>query len=281
MKHASRLVRRGVVGVGVIALALLMPMRGALRSAQAIEKCAVPITLSDDDIFYMSYYDVATSSMKSAAGYGGASSSGGAGDGTVRIIDPTSAPVFDDAPPPSGINCAMLYVFDDTEEMQACCGCPVTSDGMRTFSVINDLTRNFGVNKGNLTAGVIDLISAELNFTPVPGIPPPNGVNLTGTTAGGCDPTGGRLNSKNQGTGEPVFTVSALRAWMIHTESEAATAPGIGFIQGVSVEEFKQAPLDVDHYCNLQDQCAFILGNGSGTGFCSCGAGENNTRPQS
>ena len=99
----------------------------------------------------------------------------------------------------------MIYVFDDTEEMQTCCGCPVTPDGMRTFSVINDLTRNFGVNKGNLNAGVIDVISAELNFTPAPGVQPPNGINLTGGTVGGCDPTGGRLNGKNQGTGNPVF----------------------------------------------------------------------------
>jgi len=92
--------------------------------------------------------------------------------------------------------------------------------------------------------------------------------------------TGGRLNGKNQGTGRPVYPTSALRAWMTHTEKEFGTAPAGGFITGASVEEFKKAPLNVNHYCNLQDQCAFILGNGSGTGFCSCGAGENSTRPQ-
>jgi len=67
---------------------------------------------------------------------------------------------------------------------------------------------------------------------------------------------------------------------MTHTESEFGTAPSVGFITGASVEEFKSAPLDATHYCVLQDQCAFILGNSSGTGFCNCGAGESNTRPQ-
>jgi len=32
----------------------------------------------------------------------------------------------------------MLYVFDDAEEMQACCGCPIIPDSMRTYSVFND-----------------------------------------------------------------------------------------------------------------------------------------------
>jgi len=270
MKEFSRLIGGGVVGAGVIALVLLMPVRGALRSAQAQTFPTV-----GDDVFYTSYYDVSTSIAKSAAGYGGPGSSGGAGDGTVRIVNPTSNDTIQ-----SGTLCAMIYVFDDIEELQACCGCPVTPDGMRTYSVINDLTKNFGVNKGNLNAGVIDVTSARINFTPVPGIKPPNGINCTSGTAGCCDPTGGGLNNKSQGTGTHLRATSALRAWMTHAETEFGTVPNAGFINGVTVEEFAKAPLDDTHSDNLQDQCAFILGNGSGSGFCSCGAGESNTRPQ-
>ena len=60
----------------------------------------------------------------------------------------------------------MIYVFDDIEEMQTCCGCPISADGMQTLSTINNLTSNFGVNKGDLSAGVIKLLSARLNFAP-------------------------------------------------------------------------------------------------------------------
>src|SRR5208283_4468639 len=98
------------------------------------------------------YYDVATSTQPSASGYGGKGASGGVGDGLVRIVN-----VGDVAPGQNGTVCAMIYVFDDIEEMQACCGCPVTPDGLRTMSVINNLTKNFGVNRGNLNAGVIDI----------------------------------------------------------------------------------------------------------------------------
>jgi len=128
MKEFSRLIGGGVVGAGVIALVLLMPVRGALRSAQALSLCEVPITTGNGDVFYTSYYDVSTSIAKSAAGFGGPGSSGGAGDGTVRIVNPTSNDTIQ-----SGTLCAMIYVFDDIEELQACCGCPVTPDGMRTY----------------------------------------------------------------------------------------------------------------------------------------------------
>ena len=30
--------------------------------------------------------------------------------------------------------CAMIYVFDPFEDMQECCGCPVTPDGLLTLS---------------------------------------------------------------------------------------------------------------------------------------------------
>src|SRR5208337_2735473 len=118
--------------------------------------------------FLTTYYDVASSVKTTAAGYGGSGSSGGAGDSLVRVINP----MHDDTTQ-NGTLCAMFYVFDDNEEIQACCGCPVTPDGLRTLSVINDLTGNFGINRGDLAAGVIDLVSSSPNWTaPFAGAPP-------------------------------------------------------------------------------------------------------------
>ena len=88
-----------------------------------------------------------------------------------------------------GTVCAMIYVFDDIEEMQACCGCPVTPDGVRTLSVINNVTKDFGVNRGNLNAGVVDIMSVAPNLLlPTPIALPPQISNLS-PSGWACDPS--------------------------------------------------------------------------------------------
>ncbi len=57
----------------------------------------------------------------------------GAPDGTVRINNPGTT---------NGNLCAMIYVFDNDQEMNECCGCITTPDGLRTLSVKNNLTNN-------------------------------------------------------------------------------------------------------------------------------------------
>jgi hypothetical protein len=227
--------------------------------------------LAQDDDYYVTYYDVATSASPSRAGYGGPGFSGGAGDNTVRITNPGS-----DA---NQTLCAMIYVFDDFEELQACCGCPVTPDGLRTLSTINNLTFNFGVNKGNLNAGVIKLISSTYNF--VPGNPNPTGVNPPGTngaTSGNiplaCSPTGAASNDPFH-RAAPVNPTPALRAWMTHDElQEPGNIPSGHAVQGVSVEEFQASPLDSTELANLQEGCELAITGGSGVGTCTCGSGD-------
>src|SRR5580704_14095847 len=52
---------------------------------------------------------------------------GGAGDNIIRLVNPNGAA----NPLLVGNNeqdvCAMIYVFDDDEEMGECCGCPLSS----------------------------------------------------------------------------------------------------------------------------------------------------------
>ncbi|MFZ0889548.1 MAG: hypothetical protein WA005_13925 [Candidatus Binataceae bacterium] len=223
----------------------------------------------------VSYYDVATSVMPSAAGYGGAKASGGAGDALLRIINPNH-----DSTVQNGTLCALMYVFDDNEEMQACCGCPVTPDGLRTISVINQLTSNWGVNKGNLAAGVIDILSVAPGWVaPFPGAPPPRGVNVAGSTGLGCDPSFG-FGSR---TSESTTGGSELRASMDHTESMVGTAAPFTAVVSTSTDDLRQTPSDPTHVIDLIESCGFLLGNASGSGVCSCGAGDNQSsfRPHS
>ncbi|MFZ0888887.1 MAG: hypothetical protein WA005_10575 [Candidatus Binataceae bacterium] len=240
-------------------------------SESAVEPCML-----------VSYYDVATSVTPSAAGYGGRGQSGGAGDALVRIVNPNHN---DPDNLQNGTLCAYIYVFDDNEEMQACCGCPVTPDGMRTISVVNQLTSNWGVNKGNLAAGVIDIFSGQLDWVaPFPGAPPPRGVNVAGTSGLGCDPSGG-LGS---GTSEHAIVNSDLRAWTDHAESmvglPSTIVPGLTTrVVSTSTDQFASVPSDPNHGTDIIESCGFLLRNGSGSGVCSCGAGDSQSlfRPHS
>jgi hypothetical protein len=231
----------------------------SIFSAGSIGKCK-----EFDDALRTSYYDVATSFAPSKSGYGGLGSSGGAGDNTVRAVNPTSV---------IGNLCAMVYVFDDTEQLEACCGCPITPDGLRTWSVINDLTFNFGTNRGNLNAGVIDVIATRPNFEvgSLPALPPPPGTNFPTNGTEGCSPTGGA-------SGDPRATAivpnPTLRLWITHSEllepGLITRAPSVSS----SAEDFLASPLDVRHLFNLQIDCAKLITNGSNAGTCACGAGD-------
>jgi len=222
------------------------------------------------DYSFTHYYDVATSSSPSASGYGGRGASGGIGDGLVRIVN---AEDFD--PTQNGTVCAMIYVFDDLEEMQACCGCPVTPDGLRTMSVINNLTKNFGVNRGNLNAGVIDIIATNPNFFFSKPIPLPPQIGTLGSSGWVCDPSTSfslTIGALDEGTS----AVPGLSAWITDNEGNAPVpAASKALIKGVSVSEFQPVGPDPVHERDLFDFCLFLIQNGSGTGACSCGSGDS------
>ncbi|HYA35836.1 MAG TPA: hypothetical protein VEF03_09455 [Candidatus Binataceae bacterium] len=253
-KHHKVSVGRGLIVTAALAFGLF---RASGASAQ-------PVDLHH---FMTHYYDVATSNSPSASGYGGNGASGGIGDGLVRIANGG-----DVATQQRGTLCAMIYVFDDLEEMQACCGCPVTPDGLRTMSVINNLTKNFGVNRGNLNAGVIDILSTTPDlFIPKP-VPLPPQIQPIGTSGWACDPTdkfGPQVGGVNTGV-----EVDGLRAWMTDTEGNVPVPASKTLIKGTSVGEFQFAIEDSNH-AEILDFCLFLITNGSGTGACSCGSGDS------
>src|SRR5208282_4891158 len=64
-----------------------------------------------------------------------------AGDALVNIIAPFEGnPTAANPALENGETCAMIYVFDTSQAMQACCGCPVTADGLLTLSITNQLS---------------------------------------------------------------------------------------------------------------------------------------------
>jgi len=84
-------------------------------------------------------------------------------DATVRIINDGN----------NGDLYANIYVFNDSEELQECCSCEITPDGIVSESVNKNLTANplTGITP---TRGVIKVITNNVQGAAV-GIPPPLG----------------------------------------------------------------------------------------------------------
>jgi hypothetical protein len=163
----------------------------------------------------------------------------GAPDATVRIDNPGS-----DAATKVGIDgsgtsdlCAMIYVFDNDQQLSECCGCLVTPNGLRTLSVRKDLTGNplTGVVSNN---GVIKIVSSAINNSP-------------------CDPT------------SDVYPAPAIRAWASHIQNK------VGASYPITETAFTNATLsEEEFFFNLEEQCSFAQRLGSGHAICSCGTGD-------
>ena len=262
--------------ISIFAAALVLLARSPVLSQET------NVNVVGAGVFETSYFDVATSQFQSAAGFGGGGS-GGAGDNTVRISNATAQ---------NGTLCAMIYVFDDSAQMQACCGCPVTPNGIRTLSVANNLTFNFGVAKGNVNAGTIYMISSTPNFAPGSSLalPAPLGTNgclldsLTDLpsmacllTSPGCDPAGSSATDKRV---KAINPTPGLHAWITHDElAQPGGIPNASSVQGTSVDDFQDSPLESAHVTALGNLCNELVSNGSGAGVCTCGTGENSVAP--
>jgi hypothetical protein len=151
----------------------------------------------------------------------------GAPDATVRVTNPGTS---------NGNLCAMVYVFDNDQQMDECCGCITTPDGLRTFSVTKDLTSNPLVGIVVKT-GDVKIVSAAVNNSP-------------------CEPSAN------------VTPYPSLRAWGTHIQNK------VGSAYPITETEFQAATLSAGELSSLQADCYFVERLGSGHGICSCGTGD-------
>ncbi len=176
-----------------------------------------PIT--NDSPFQLNYY----SNRNNSAG----------ADQTLRIINDG----FNGSPmsPNEGRLCANIYVFDTTQEMIECCSCRLTGNGLRTISVLNDLTQN-----------------------PLTGFPAPDSgvIKILTTNDTTCNETG-------PGTLSP-----GLIAWQTHVEQ-----PVLGTFV-TSVTQYGDGTLSASEFAFLGQACGFVQYLGSGKGVCKCGTGS-------
>jgi hypothetical protein len=219
--------------------------------------------------YSLSYFDVATAFVPSTGGYGGPGDSGGTGDALLRIVNagnfetPDGITMMADSVLDSeqlGAVCANIYVFNDVQELQECCSCPLTPNSLMTFSVINDLTSNSLNLQESLSAGVIKILGSK----------PADPTH--------CNNTPGAVTAAAP-FGAPA---EGLHAWLNHTETmasnQAGFTPPYGFVTSTSVDEFAHTDLDRGEARFLFAGCAAInAADHTGTqaiGICKCGLGD-------
>jgi hypothetical protein len=145
-------------------------------------------------------------------------------DSTIRITNP--ATVAQDL-------CAMVYVFDQDQQMSECCGCQVSQNGLLTLSLNQNLLNNPLTSVRSKT-GTVMLVSADYSSN-------------TTCNASAITPKG------------------TVVAWSTRLPQSPST-------QMPSTEDtLSNSTLSTTLAAALQAQCSFIQQLGSGQGQCGCG----------
>jgi hypothetical protein len=185
---------------------------------------AIAQSTGDEAAYFVAYYSNANTAS--------------APDSVVRLVNDgeTSNTAYEGQP--NGTLWADFYVFDDSQELQSCCSCVVTADGLISESVNKELTNSTFTGK-HPSRGVIKIISSSNN-----------------------DPT------------NPV-AVPGLRGWF--TTVDAATYPGAGtptvkpaapfYVTRTDLHDANLGGIEAN---NLGTLCSYGLTIGSGAGLCHC-----------
>jgi len=165
-----------------------------------------------------------------ALGYYSGANAEGNPDTTLRVINDGSAGEAD--------LCAAIYVFDNSQELQACGSCPVTADGIISESVNRNLLGNPLTSAIN-HAGVVKVLS-------------------TATATGG--PTECNATAKYAGAVTP-----GIRGWITHIQAgKTAATPQI------TESQLKDSNYTTLETGDLELECQYLLLLGSGHGSVSC-----------
>ncbi len=200
----------------------------------------------------------------------------GEGDNILRLINPNGGANSNLGGVKAQTVCAMIYVFDDDEEMGECCGCPLSSAQLATFSINQNLTANFGISGEPGLApistenglGAIAVVAAAPN-API--------VLSSGSNSNGCAATqSGACNLGCDPTNTPGYVVSPtanLFGSMTHEQSVQQGAEGnqnLVFANLTETALSDDGGGDPTNLIYLQTQCGALVGNGTGGGICTC-----------
>ena len=184
---------------------------------------ALAQNVGDNSVYFVTYYSNANTI--------------GAPDAVLRLVNDGDASTKQVEGVPNGNLWASIYVFNDSQEMQECCNCPVSSNGLLSESVNRELTANELTGREERSRGVIKVISSLSS-----------------------DPTANVLKP-------------GLRGWMTHIQA-TTNVPTRGPFY-VTETPLADSNLSAAELAALQDSCSFEISLGSGFGVCSCTLEDN------
>ena len=109
---------------------------------------ALAQNVGDNSVYFVTYYSNANTA--------------GAPPAVLRIVNDGDASTAEVEGKPNGNLWASIYVFDDSQELQECCNCEISADGLLSEWVNTELLANPLTGKVN-HRGVIKVISSASN----------------------------------------------------------------------------------------------------------------------
>lgn len=106
---------------------------------------ALAQNVGDNSVYFVTYYSNANT--------------GGAPQGVLRIVNDGDASTSESEGKPNGNLWASIYVFDNSQELQECCNCYISADGILSEWINSELLSNPLTGKVNHN-GVIKVISS-------------------------------------------------------------------------------------------------------------------------
>jgi hypothetical protein len=168
--------------------------------------------VAQDNVFALSYFSNAHTR--------------GAPDGVLRLIN--DGTVSDASP--AGDLCASVYVFDSIEELNECCSCRITPNGMLSLSVNTNLTSSPLTGK-IVTRGIVKVVSSKLS-------------------GGRCDPN-------------VVAPQTGIRGWTTHVQ-----LANMGF--SITEEELTDSTYGSVESADLAEDCTVLTELADNQGICTC-----------
>lgn len=174
--------------------------------------------VGDNSVFFVTYYSNANTA--------------GAPDAVVRLVNDGDQATSASEGVENGTLWAAFYVFDDRQEFQSCCACQVTSDGMLSESLNQQLTSDEFSTRSEKTVGAIKIISSASG-----------------------DPTA------------PVPT-PGLRGWATHIEATTnVPEKGPWYVTEAALVDSNLGATELNNLGNL---CNFALWLSGGYALCPC-----------
>jgi hypothetical protein len=200
-----------------------------LAIATLLAGSALAQNVGDNSVYFTAYYSNANI-------YGGTTPEVGkkpalalgVPDSTLRIINDGDA----------GTLWASIYAFDDSQELQDCCSCPISADGLLSESVNYQLVNfDYVLTPVFNHTGVIKVISSSVYA---------GGPNYTNTPAPG------------------------LHGWITHVQSTKNEYPYGPAPYSQTETQWADSNLSAVEKTGLENVCLYAGLLGSGFGHCSC-----------